>query len=67
MPPLVVPPEHRAACLEKACDDLAQLRQRVEALLQVNQQASAFMSQPAAPRPNVMRDARPPQPCVEWK
>jgi eukaryotic-like serine/threonine-protein kinase len=42
----------RAAYLDRACRGDAQLRQRVEALLQSLEEASEFMAEPAAPPPS---------------
>ncbi len=45
---LALPPEQRAACLDRACGGDAALRQRVETLLN-SHAAGAFLEEPAAP------------------
>jgi len=45
---LALPPEERAACLDQACGGDADLRHRVEALLNAHA-AGAFLEEPAAP------------------
>src|SRR6266571_2762310 len=45
---LALPPEERAACLDKACGNDAELRRRVEVLLSAHA-ASEFLEAPAAP------------------
>ena len=45
---LGLPPEERAAYLQKACGVDIELRQRVEALLQAHEAAGYFMTDPAA-------------------
>jgi len=45
---LALPPEERAACLSEACGDDAELRRRVEALLNAHAGA-VFLEAPAAP------------------
>ena len=45
---LALPPEERAACLDKACGGDAELRRRVEVLLSAHA-ASEFLEAPAAP------------------
>jgi serine/threonine protein kinase len=44
-----LPPEQRAEYLRQACAGDGQLRQRVEALLQAQEQAGGFMEEPAVP------------------
>ncbi len=48
---LALPPDQRATYLDQACGGDAQLRQRVEALLQVHEQAGQFLSEAVAPPP----------------
>src|SRR5215831_2795784 len=45
---LALPPEERAACLDKECGGDADLRRRVEALLNAHAGAT-FLEEPAAP------------------
>jgi eukaryotic-like serine/threonine-protein kinase len=54
-------PAGRSACLDKACGDDAELRQRVEALLQAFTQAGSFLQQPAAD-PGATSDVPPAEP-----
>jgi serine/threonine protein kinase/tetratricopeptide (TPR) repeat protein len=46
---LGLPPESRAAYLDRVCGDDAALRQRLEALLRKHDQAGSFLEQPAVP------------------
>src|SRR6266571_40553 len=46
---LALPPDQRAACLDKACGQDAQLRQRVEALLQAREQTTELSKGSGAP------------------
>src|SRR5512143_1307607 len=48
---LALPPEQRAAYLNQVCGGDAQLRQRIEALLQAHERAGASMGGPFAPQP----------------
>src|SRR6476619_5205121 len=48
---LRLPPEDRAPYLEKVCQGDAELRRRVEALLEAYEQSGDFLGRPAAERP----------------
>ena len=48
---LQLPPEKRAEHIQQACDDDAELRRLVEALLAAHGRAGTFMAEPAAPAP----------------
>jgi WD40 repeat protein/serine/threonine protein kinase len=47
---VALPPEDRAAYLDKACGENAELRREVESLLEAHGQVSDFMEQPAVDR-----------------
>jgi serine/threonine protein kinase len=49
---LQLPPEQRAGYVKRACGSDESLRQRVESLLNANEDAGEFLEQSAAPAPN---------------